>query len=96
MLYEDYKDLPDLEVIRKTWGQAVTNPGAASVDRLLRLRTAERDADTSAKLVASTDSLVAATKRLGTVTWWLVGGTVLMGLAAGTDVLLKLMNVLDR
>ncbi len=38
MAYEDFKDKSDLEIISQTWGQAVTNPGAVSVDRLLKLR----------------------------------------------------------
>jgi hypothetical protein len=37
---------------------------------------------------------VSATKRLGTITIWLVGGTLLMGLAAVADVVLKLKGAL--
>src|SRR5438046_10447115 len=65
-------------------------PDAITVDRMLELRIAESQAEGSDKLLASTtDKLVAATHRLGTVTWWLVAGTLLLGLSAAVDVILK-------
>jgi hypothetical protein len=81
-MYEEYENLSDLQLIRKTWDTAVTNPGAVSVDRLLRLRASEREAEAGAKLIESTDRLVAATHRLGEVTWWLVVATIILGFAA--------------
>ena len=50
-------------------------------------------AEGSANLVASTDKLVTATHRLGTVTWFLVGGTALMWIPAVIDIVLKLLKV---
>src|SRR5437868_958082 len=61
-------------------------PDAITVDRMLELRIAKSQAEGSDKLLASTDKLVAATHRLGTVTWWLVAGTFLLGLSAAVDV----------
>ncbi len=92
MSTENYDAMTDRELIDKVWLHAPGNPGALSVDRLLRMRASQREAEGSANLVASTDKLVAATHRLGTVTWCLVAGTILMGLAAALDVLLKLMK----
>lgn len=81
-MYEDFENLTDLQMIRRTWDSAITNPGAVSVDRLLRLRASEREAEASVKMVESTDRLVAATARLGEVTWWLVVATLILGIAA--------------
>ena len=72
-------------------------PEAISVDQTIEWKNAQEiaksDAEGNARLVASTDNLVGATQRLGTMTVWLVIGTILMGLAAGTDVVLKLLKV---
>ena len=76
--------------LRRSFGAGT--PDAIAVDRIIEWKIAEADAEGSAKLVSSTDKLVGATQRLGTMTLWLVGGTVLLGLAAATDVFLKLMK----
>ena len=91
-MIEQYDSLTDREVMDKVAMSAEASPPALLADRLLRVRASEREAEGNAKLVTSTDRLVASTHRLGTVTWWLVGGTFLLGLAAATDVLLKIMK----
>jgi hypothetical protein len=93
MSTEDLDAMTDRQLIGYVWLHAPGNPTVHSVDRLLRMRASQREAEGSANLVASTEKLVAATHRLGTMTVWLVVGTILMGLAAGADVLLKLLKV---
>ena len=91
-MLEEYDAMSDRELTEKVWMLTPQNPAAVSIDRLLRIRASEREAEGAHALVAATKDLVAATKRLGTVTWWLVAGTLLMGLAAGTDVVLRLIK----
>jgi hypothetical protein len=67
-------------------------PEGLLLDRMIDVRIADSDAEGSANLVASTDKLVSATHRLGTMTGWLVGGTLLLGVSAATDVILKLVR----
>ena len=67
-------------------------PDAITVDRMLELHFARWQTEGNAKLLASTDKLVAATHRLGTVTWWLVGGTILLGVSATMDFVFKLIK----
>jgi hypothetical protein len=43
-------------------------PDAIAVDRILELKSAQQEAEGSAKLIAATNALVASTQRLGTVT----------------------------
>ena len=83
--------LPDRELIARGIAEGNT-PEQRALDRLLEVRFSERAGEENAKLVESTNKLVEATHRLGTVTWWLVGGTILLGLAAATDVLMKLVK----
>jgi hypothetical protein len=64
--------------------------GNTPEQRLLEVRFSERAGEENARLVESTNKLVSATHRLGSVTWGLVGGTILLGLAAATDVVLKI------
>ncbi len=90
MSVEAYQDKTNIELVAAVWGMTPQNPEAVAVDRLLGARYAADETQGTAALVAATQALVAATQRLGTVTYWLVSGTVLMGLAATIDVLLKL------
>jgi hypothetical protein len=90
MPYEDYKDLSELELIRRTWDSAITNPGAVSVDRLLKLRASLREAETADNMMKATKDLVTATKRLGTMTLWLVLATFLL---VAAEIALKVMGV---
>lgn len=67
-------------------------PELTAIERLLRVRVSEAEATGSRGMVDATQH-VKATQRLGAVTWWLVAGTVRMGLAAMIDVALKLTKV---
>jgi hypothetical protein len=87
------------ELVASVWTMTPQNPQAVSVDRLLRLRKMESEqAGTEAlvaatkALVATTDKLVTATERLGSVTWWLMLGTALLGATAAADFVLKLIR----
>jgi hypothetical protein len=77
---------------QKTASHSPGNPMLDRINTAIQVRLAEQQDEASNKLVTSTDKLVAATQRLGTVTWWLVAGTFLLGLSAGVDVALKLMG----
>lgn len=68
----EFDDKTDNQLIEGVWGMVPQNPIAVTVDRLLRWRQAERDAEGSKamvaateKLVSTTEKLVAATDRLG-------------------------------
>ena len=89
MAPDQFDGMSDKELIEQVWGMVPQNPTAVSVDRLLRWRQAEREAERSnamvtatEQLVATTERLVTATGRLGRVTWWLMFSTVLLVLVA--------------
>jgi hypothetical protein len=88
---DNWDTLSDRELISRGLEMGHTQDQPA-MDRLLQVRFSERAGQENEKLVTSTNKLVQATHRLGTVTWWLVGGTILLGLAAATDVVMKLIK----
>jgi hypothetical protein len=99
MAPENYDGMTDKELIEHVWGTVPQHPTAVSVDRLLRWRQAEREAEGSNAMVAATETLVAtteklvtATKRLGTVTWWLMFSTVLLVVVAAAQAVAMFMG----
>jgi hypothetical protein len=70
---DNWDPLPARESIARLITQGNT-PEQRALDRFLEVRFSERAGEENARLVESTNKLVAATHRLGTVTWWLVGG----------------------
>jgi hypothetical protein len=57
-----------------------------------QLLAAAKNAEAGDHLAELTGALVAATRRLGTVTWYLVAGTFLLGASAAVDVILKIIR----
>jgi len=95
----DFDAKSDKELIEHVWGTVPQHPIAVSVDRLLRGRQAERDAegskamvDATERLVDTTEKLVAATARLGAVTWWLMFSTGLLVLVAAAQAVAMFMG----
>jgi hypothetical protein len=90
---ENWDGLSDRELIaRMLFEGGPQSPQQIAASRLLDVRFAERAGQENAKLVQVTQDLVDATRRLGTITAWLVAGTFLLGLAATLDVLMKLLH----
>jgi hypothetical protein len=94
MVLEEWWGMTPMQLVDLRRSLSAGVPEAYALDRIIEFKIAESDAKGNANLVASTDKLVAATQRLGTVTVWLVAGTLLMGLAAVADAVLKLKGVL--
>jgi hypothetical protein len=88
---DNWDTLSDRELIARGLVEGNT-PEQTAISRLLQVRFSERTGVENEKLVHSTNKLVDATQRLGTVTWWLVAGTILLGIAAGTDVVMKIIH----
>jgi hypothetical protein len=86
---DNWDPLRDRELIARLITQGNT-PEQRALDRFLEVRFSEHAGEENARLVESTNKLVAATHRFGTVTWWLAGGTILLGLSAAIDVVLKI------
>jgi hypothetical protein len=57
-----------------------------------QLLAAAKNAEAGDHLAELTGALVAATRRLGTVTWYLVAGAFLLGASAAVDVILKIIR----
>jgi len=76
MALEDWWKLNDKDLVKLRYDVTSTNPEAPTVDHIIRLRIAEREAKGSAALTRATDKLVNAT--------WVLGAlTVLLVIAAG-------------
>jgi len=80
------------ELVKQRSRESAGTPDAIAIDRIIELKIARSQADASDKLLTSTDKLVNATHRLGTVTWWLVAGTFLLGISAAVDVIFKIIK----
>ena len=92
MAIEDWMKLPPPELIKLRHNVGGTTPDGFTINRILEHQHAKQTSEDSGRLVASTNKLVAATHRLGTVTWWLVAGTFLLGASAAVDVILKIIR----
>ena len=92
MAVEDWLKKSPEELIKMRYGESAGTPSAITIDRILELRNAESQANAADQMLRSTDNLVEATRGLRRATWWLVGGTLLLGTSAAVDVILKIVR----
>jgi len=78
----DYSNMSDEQLVRELSAGMVDSPSHKQAALTFQLRQLKRQTESSQALVNVTANLVRVTSRLATATWWLVGATVALLLAA--------------